>query len=185
MNDPAPPGARPAPSATCPEEPPVTVRRAVPADAAADVDAYVAAHFGTSWQQNELTSPAMCTLLAVDADGALVGYAQLRLAPTDDAPTPDCVRGDAPVELARFYVERGWHGRGVAGRLMAAVNAELAARPAGAAPLWLNVYQENARAVAFYRRWRFDVVGAALFWLGAELQRDWILARNIPSAPDG
>lgn len=154
------------------------------ASGAADVDAYVGAHFGVAQQTAELRDAAIRTLLLEDAAGVLVGYAQLRLTPAAGAPVPGGVQGAAPVELARFYVDRSWHGRGAAQQLLAAVDAELAGRPLGAEPLWLSVYQENPRAIAFYRRAGFVAVGEATFQLGGELQHDWVLARIVlPAAP--
>lgn len=169
----------------------LVVRRAVPADAAAlsafaarcfretyapphgdarpaDVEAYVADHFAPSLQAAELDDAGTVVLLLVSPDtGALAGYAQLRA-----GAAPAGVVGARPVELARFYVDRPWHGRGAAQRLMAACRAT------GADPLWLSVYQRNPRAVAFYARCGFAVVGEATFLMGDDLQHDWIMASH-------
>jgi GNAT superfamily N-acetyltransferase len=146
-----------------------------------DVDAYVAAHFGSTIQEAELRDPATRVLLA-ESGGALAGYAQLRVgarpervaayAPLSDA-DPALVAG-ADAELARLYVDRAWHGTGLAATLFDAARGEAAA--GGAAALWLSAYQRNPRALAFYRKRGAVAVAAATFTMGHEVQHDWILA---------
>lgn len=146
---------------------------------AEDMDAYVALAFGVRQQAAELGDPRVTCLLAEPADGgragiAAIGYAVVRQA-ADEA--PECVTGPAPVELARLYVERPWHGRGVGEALMRA--SIEAARARGGRTLWLGVWEHNPRARAFYARWGFDEVGEHPFLLGADRQRDLLLARSI------
>ncbi len=143
-----------------------------------DVAAYVDAYFAPERQRAELRDAALVTFVAERADTAIptwAGYAQLRLRPSAGAPTPSPCEGAHPRELSRLYVDPAWHGRGVAGALMDAVQMCARAEPGGADPLWLAVYQANARAVAFYRRRGFVVAGEATFTMGAELQRDWLM----------
>lgn len=164
-----------------------------PTSRAEDVAAYVAAHFGPAAQRAELADPTLRTLLVVEAtgepaaagerlaDGALRAYAQLRRAPLPaDAPRlPGAALppGDGWAELARLYVDRPAHGRGLAARLLAAVAAE--ARAVGADRLWLAAWQGNARALAFYRKHALAPVATATFAMGAELQHDWLLAAPL------
>ena len=136
-----------------------------------DMAGYIAAHFGVRQQTAELGDPARLTLLA-EAGGAAAGYVQLGW-----GPAPGCVRGGAPMEVIRFYVDRVWHGHGLAQLLMAA--AVGAARDAGAGVLWLGVWERNARAIAFYRKSGFEDVGAQTFVLGTDHQRDRVLARPL------
>jgi ribosomal protein S18 acetylase RimI-like enzyme len=81
------------------------------------------------------------------------------------------------MEVVRFYVDRPWHGRGVAHQLMAA--AADAAQAAGARTLWLGVWERNPRAIAFYRKCGFEDVGTQIFVLGADHQQDLVLARSL------
>ena len=134
-----------------------------------DVEAYVGPHFGPARQAAELADPALTTLVA-EAGGTLAAYAQLR------TPSPHPAAGPAAGEVARFYVDRPWQGRGVADALMAGVVG--AARAAGAPALWLAVLRRNARAVAFYRRHGFRQAGTSTFRMGAEVQDDWIMTRE-------
>lgn len=141
-----------------------------PFNSPADMEDYVAAHFGPEHQSLELRDGSMVTLVA-EAEGRLAGYAQLRR-----SDPPDCVAGPAPMELARLYVDRPWHGRGLAQGLMAAAAA--AARAEGARTLWLGVWERNDRAVAFYRKCGFQQAGTQTFVLGTDRQRDLVLVRD-------
>lgn len=145
---------------------------------AEDMDVYVALAFGVRQQSAELGDPRVTCLVAESAgDGravASVGYAVVRQAADE---VPECVTGPEPVELARLYVERPWHGRGVGEALMDA--AIEAARVRGGRTLWLGVWEHNPRARAFYARRGFAEVGEHAFLLGADRQRDLLLARTI------
>ena len=136
-----------------------------------DVEEYVAATYSPALQRAELTDPARLTLVAEVGD-AFAAYAQLR---SGDA--PGCVSGPAPIELLRFYVDRSWHGRGLAQRLMAAVVA--AAESRQARTLWLGVWEHNPRAIAFYTRSGFRDVGSQPFVLGTDHQTDRIMLRPL------
>ena len=137
-----------------------------------DVEAYVAEHFGDPVQRAELEDAHVATLVA-EIDGTLAGYAQLR----EPAPCPT-LDGPRPVEVARFYVDRPWHGRGLAGALM----GECVAFAPTADPLWLSVFQRNPRAVAFYEKWGFERAGVQRFVMGDDVQDDWVLVRR-PASP--
>ncbi len=45
--------------------------------------------------------------------------------------------------------------------------------------LWLGVWEHNPRAVAFYRKKGFRVVGDHVFQLGSDPQRDLIMTLEI------
>jgi len=81
-----------------------------------------------------------------------------------------------------LYVAAAWHGRGVARALMAAAAAEAERR--GAQTLWLGVWERNARAQAFYRKWNFRDVGEHIFQLGADRQRDILMERSLKSSDE-
>jgi GNAT superfamily N-acetyltransferase len=138
---------------------------------AENMERYVREHFGPARQEAELRDPRMSTLVA-EVDGRAAGYAQL----TQSEPPPS-VTTPAPLEVVRFYVDRPWHGQGVAQTLMAA--AVETARAAGARTLWLGVWERNERAIAFYRKSGFADVGTQTFVLGTDRQRDFVLAQTL------
>jgi ribosomal protein S18 acetylase RimI-like enzyme len=136
-----------------------------------DMTTYVAEAYGAAQQGRELADPHIATLL-VEVDGELAGYAQLRR-----KAAPACVAGEQPIELWRFYVAQGWHGRGIAPQLMQAVEHD--ARRAGAKTLWLGVWEQNERAKAFYRKCGFVDVGSHIFLVGSDPQTDRIMVRAV------
>jgi ribosomal protein S18 acetylase RimI-like enzyme len=137
----------------------------------ADMHAYMDEAFGEAQQQRELADPGVVTLLA-EAGGELAGYAQVSARRTP----PAAVEAE-PVELVRFYVGSGWQGRGIAQALMRAVEGEAARL--GGGTLWLCVWGENARALAFYRKCGFREIGTTPFQLGRDTQTDLVMARAL------
>lgn len=136
-----------------------------------DMAAYLPQAYGIAQQTGELADPDIVTLI-VEHGPIIAGYAMLRR-----GLTPGCVTGPSPVELWRFYVDRPWHGRGVAQRLMAAVHN--AAAQSGAETLWLGVWERNDRGLAFYRKDGFHDVGSQDFWVGADRQTDRVLVTHV------
>ena len=143
----------------------------------ADMALHCAASFGPGIQAREIADPGWVTIVADEA-GALIGFAQLRL-----RSDKHCVVAARPSELYRLYVARRWHGRGVAQPLMEAVMGT-AAR-AGSDRIWLGVWVENPRAMAFYRKYGFEVVGEHEFPFGAERLTDLIMAADVEAPPAG
>jgi diamine N-acetyltransferase len=114
-----------------------------------------------------LQDPGIVTLL-VEEDGKAIAYAQLR-----GDHVPECVTGQAPIELWRFYVAHGFHGRGVAQALMDRVRDE--ARQRGSKTLWLGVWEHNARARSFYMKCGFADAGKHVFLFGTDPQTDVVM----------
>ena len=134
-----------------------------------DMAAYLATAFSPRIQAEQIADERGAFLLACTGD-ALVGYARLlRGTPTASIP------GSTPIEVVRLYVDTPWIGRGVGARLMSAC-LEQAARW-GCDVLWLDVWEHNPTALAFYERWGFSVVGRQEFLLGADVQNDLLMAR--------
>ncbi len=142
----------------------------------ANMQLHCAGSYGQALQLAEIRDSSRETWVA-ESDGSLVAYVQLRL----DAASP-MISGERPVEIQRFYVDASHHGAGLAHQLMAHVLARAAS--AGAAALWLGVWERNPRALAFYRKWRFDVVGEHAFRLGDDPQRDLIMRRDVRGPVD-
>lgn len=135
---------------------------------AANTGAFVAANFAVPNQQREIADPQIATLI-VEADGAMVGYAQVRFATT----APDCIVEADPAEVGRFYFAPAQHGRGGAAQLMHAVRA--IARERGRQHLWLLVWQEAPQAIRFYEKQGFEKAGTAVFMVGEDRKADWVM----------
>jgi diamine N-acetyltransferase len=134
-----------------------------------DLESYIASAYSEELQRRELESGHI-VLLGENEDGERIAYAQMR-------------RVQSPhgeVEIARFYVDKNHHGRGIAQQLMEA--AYETARELGAKTLWLGVWERNARAIAFYAKCGFVDVGSQPFLVGTDLQTDRVMARVISSS---
>jgi ribosomal protein S18 acetylase RimI-like enzyme len=168
-----------------------TIRRATEADAASlaelaertfrdafghmnrgeDIDVHCRNSYGASVQAAEIRDPNRATLVCHVGD-SLIAYGQLRW-----ASAPSCVFAARPAEIQRLYVDAPWHGKGVAQALMAAL---LEAAVAGDADVaWLGVWEKNPRAISFYEKSGFAVVGEHVFVLGNDPQRDLVLAKGL------
>jgi|SRR6185436_8052384 len=136
-----------------------------------DMASYLALHFSVTQQIAELAHPAS-TFLIAEVDGQPTGYAKLHAG----APPKEIERAK-PIELVRLYVLQEWLGRGAGEALMRACLDE--ARNSGHETLWLGVWERNARAQAFYRKWDFRAVGEHMFQLGSDMQRDILMERAL------
>ena len=136
-----------------------------------DMASYVATSFSVAQQTAELENSAS-TFLIAEVNRRAAGYAMLREGEPEKG-----VEGANPVELVRLYVSRDWLGRGIGEQLMRACIDE--ARQAGHETIWLGVWERNARAQAFYRKWNFRTVGEHMFELGSDLQRDIVMERTL------
>ena len=136
-----------------------------------NVDLHCSRNFGPEIQAREISDRALVTMVAEEA-GQLVGYSQLMpLSPSAS------VKAERPAELRRIYVSREWQRRGVAQALMKEVFR--AAGRAGCDCLWLGVWEHNPKAIAFYRKFNFEIVGQQAFMLGNESQRDIVMSARI------
>lgn len=140
-------------------------------NSADDMAAHVAKSFGAAIQLREIRDPNTTTLIG-ELDATLAAFAQVRR-----SAAPRCVEGPSPVELHRFYVDRPFHGRGIAQALMRSV--EDVARELGGRTLWLGVWERNPRAIAFYTKCGFVDVGEHAFLFGTDEQTDRVMARSV------
>lgn len=138
----------------------------------ADMELYLKQSLTTAQWRDILDRPEHQVFLLND-DQELAGYAEIR-----QGFTPGCVSTRVPVELSRLYVARQRFGQGLGVRLMQACVTAAAER--GGTGLWLGVWQRNQRAIEFYRRSGFSIVGTQFFPLGKDLQHDWVMLRPIP-----
>lgn len=134
----------------------------------ADVDLHCARSFSATIQSREIHDPNTVTIVA-ELDGELIAFAQVLL----QSPKP-CVDAKRPSELRRFYVSEEWHGRGIAQEVLSEVLTRTAR--GGSDALWLGVWERNSKAMAFYRKCGFTVVGEHVFHLGEDPQRDLVMA---------
>lgn len=142
-------------------------------------DAYVAQAFPPEKLADEIGDPASYVLVAVDAEGALVGYAKL----SEAKQAPDFVTGSQPILLQRLYVASAYRGQGVADSLLTECTGEALRR--GGDTLWLETEPGNQRAWRFYEKRGFADVGSTVYPLpGGINDRIRVLQRRIAPLAD-
>ena len=124
----------------------------------AELTAIARERFTPERQEGDIVDPASTIFLAFDQE--MVGYAQLIV-----GNRPKCeLVASAPAELKRIYVDEAWHGRGVAQSLLHHVKTR--AREQQCDVLWLAVWDQNARGIAFYEKEGFHLIGFSIFAVG-------------------
>lgn len=132
-----------------------------------DIERYIAGAFNPEQMALELADPGS-TFIVAQLNGEAIGYAKLRA-----GSPPACVDGPRPIELERIYVAQNAHGRGVGAALMRTCLDT--ARQTDYGAVWLGVWERNARARAFYRKWGFHNVGVKTFTVGDDVQNDRVM----------
>ena len=134
-----------------------------------DMADYLAAAFGPDKQAAEIADRSARVILAMHNGSAgeeIAGYAHFLF--DEDGKS---------VQLKRLYVDAALHGGGLARRLMEDVVGRC--RQMGATRLWLTVWDQNPRAIAFYRKSGFAVSGKTTFELGADIQTDLVMELDL------
>jgi ribosomal protein S18 acetylase RimI-like enzyme len=117
----------------------------------------------------ELADPDWAHWLA-EANGEAVGYAV-----AGPCGLPHAEVTSTCGELKRIYLLPAAQGGEAGAALMKAALCWLEAE--GRAPVWLGVWSQNARALAFYQRRGFQQVGTYRFKVGETLDHELILRR--------
>ena len=108
-----------------------------------------------------------------ETDADLVGCIVLRT-----GHVPEGVDGQSPIQLWRIFVAPKYQGTDVASSLLAQAFAH--ARVNGHDVIWLGTSEDNARAIAFYRKGGFHSIGVAELHHGHESHRDLIMSHELP-----
>ncbi|MDX2303160.1 MAG: GNAT family N-acetyltransferase [Microscillaceae bacterium] len=103
-------------------------------------------------------------------DQERIGYLKLN---TEDAQTEDF--DSEHLEIQRIYLLSEFQGRGYGQwMLQKAVDNAL---DLGKKYVWLGAWEKNPRAVSFYQKNGFEIIGAHDFLFGTELQKDFLLRK--------
>jgi diamine N-acetyltransferase len=135
------------------------------------INQYLRASFNKEKLQTELNNPN-CFFYFLFADDELAGYLKINLTPAQtDINDPESI------ELERIYVRKAYLGSGLGKRLMNyALQLTL---DFNKKYIWLGVWDQNIKAIAFYKKMGFKEAGQHLFKMGEELQNDLIMKKII------
>ncbi|MFN7118992.1 MAG: GNAT family N-acetyltransferase [Saprospiraceae bacterium] len=81
------------------------------------------------------------------------------------------------IEIQRIYVLEKYQGKGL-GKVLLQI-AETEARQANASHIWLGVWEQNPKAIAFYQKNGFTIIGKHDFWVGNDRQTDFVMQKQI------
>lgn len=136
-----------------------------------DMEDYLSSNYSPEKQKAEISDSDMRTLIA-EIDDQLAGYSQIHR-----KEAPGFELGEHPLELKRFYVDQPWQGTGFAQKLMEATMT--VAKEIRGSAIWLSVWEENHRAIAFYKKSGFIDIGKKDFWVGSDRQTDLVMVAMI------
>ncbi|SEH32908.1 GNAT family N-acetyltransferase [Chryseobacterium culicis] len=132
---------------------------------------YLEESFNTEKIKSELTNPDSIFYIAWEEDNP-VGYLKVN---SGKAQTE--LQDETSLEIERIYVKKSHHGKKV-GQLLYDQALETA-KQLGKSYLWLGVWEENLRALQFYRKNGFFEFDKHIFRLGEEEQTDLMMKKML------
>jgi ribosomal protein S18 acetylase RimI-like enzyme len=110
----------------------------------------------------------------------LIGYTVTESGSIDDADTASLLREYEPttlVNLSKCYALPQQHGTGAAGKLLKFCLEQV--RATQAAAIWAGTNQSNRRAIRFYEKHGFRIVGTRQFRVGRQICNDYVLVHDF------
>lgn len=102
----------------------------------------------------------------------LAGYLKL-----NEAPSQTDINDKASLEIERIYVSSKFQGEGLGRYLIEqAINIATERNKQYA---WLGVWEKNDKAIRFYKKNGFYVIGTHSFFMGDDEQTDYIMRKNL------
>lgn len=136
---------------------------------------YIRAYMARAFSVQQLTAELNCskTEFVLASKGMEdIGYAKLVFGNSHES-----LSGKKPMEIARIYVSISHWRKGIGSELLSRC-FELA-RSAGCDSVWLGVWRSNKRAISFYEKHHFKIVGVVEFDLASSLQKDHVMERVL------
>lgn len=109
-----------------------------------DMDKYLSEHFSIQQLRSELENIHSTFFFALE-DDAVIGYVKLN---TANAQTEK--QAEDSIEIERIYVLKEYHGKKV-GQILYNQAIQIA-KEKNASYIWLGVWEENQRAIHFYKK---------------------------------
>lgn len=106
------------------------------------------------------------------SDGELSGYLKL-----NEAPAQTDINDGQSLEIERIYIAKEFQGKGLGTELMD--RAIDLANMRKKLYVWLGVWEENEKAVLFYKKNGFYQIGTHSFFMGDDEQTDYIMRKNL------
>ena len=136
-----------------------------------DMDKYFAENLSYDHLLKEFNTPGTKFYFYKDK-GEITGYLKLNF----DANIQG-INDPHAIEIARVYVKASHHGK-QQGYTMFLFTCELALHHSSEY-IWLGVWKQNPKAIAFYQKIGFEIFGEHTFILGNDVQYDHLMKYKI------
>lgn len=118
---------------------------------------------------NEIQTPQTIFLL-VELENKVIGYSKMRVNLIENV-------DKSALEIERIYISKTYHGQRYGASLMQkCIDIALENNYTS---LWLGVWEHNPKAIEFYQKWGFEVVGTHIFQLGDDAQTDFLMKKTF------
>jgi len=135
------------------------------------LDVYLAHTFIPAALRQALQNGDTNYLVATQA-GRLIGYSKCAI-----TPPPACIQGAKASELINLYIHPAYQSNGIGKQLLQQVIQVAAIQHL--TTLWLCVWQTNQRAIDFYQRCGFAIVGKTEIYVDDVVFDDWVMQRTL------
>lgn len=105
-------------------------------------------------------------------DAEVIGYLK-----TNDAPSQTDINDVTSLEIERIYVLSKYQGQGL-GQYLIDRAIEIALNK-NKRYVWLGVWENNAKALRFYKKNGFYKIGEHVFRLGSDDQTDYVMRKDL------
>jgi len=136
-----------------------------------DIETYIAENFSAENIKEEVSDKRSSFFLAY-YDKMPAGYAKLI-----SSKLPEQIKELKAIEMQRIYVLQRYYSMKIGKELML-YTLDYAFRK-GFNSMWLGVWQQNDRAVEFYKKWGFEIIGTRKFKLGNLINDDFLMLKKI------
>lgn len=137
----------------------------------ADMQLFLDTRFTTEKLMAEVLDPSNIFFIAF-VDDQPAGYCKMRPGAHVQMQTTE-----QAIEISRFYARKNSIGKGIGEAMMQ--HALTYAQDQQYKKIWLGVWEKNERAIAFYQSFGFSKFGEHDFLLGTDLQRDWLMMKDL------
>lgn len=141
-----------------------------------NMNKYLEEGFSLAALTNELTDNNTEFYFATLAD-SIIGYLKLNFGPSQTE-----LKENKSLEIERIYVLKDFQGKNV-GQLLFNKAIQLA-RQKCADYIWLGVWEENPRAISFYKKNGFIEFDKHIFQLGDDAQTDILMKLKLTNEND-
>ncbi len=105
-------------------------------------------------------------------EGSVIGYLKLNYGSSQTE-----LQDSEALEIERIYVLKDFHGKNV-GQMLYDKAVQIA-KQKNVDYIWLGVWEENTRAISFYKKNGFAAFGKHTFMLGNDAQTDIMMKLNL------